>query len=104
MPSDRKTDNERTNESTLSEIYVSSKCETNSAFLLNNCPLPPLFLSILRIWSPNADQTLGSYTGEAREGEDEKSKYSLLPPPSFRLPFWDRSYLSIHFLRNALFR
>lgn len=100
MPSDRKTDNERTNESTLSEIYVSSKCETNSAFLLNNCPLPPLLLSILRIWSPNADQAAGSYTGEAREGEDEKSKYSLLPPFVSRfgtVPIYLSIFCAMHF-------
>ena len=30
---DRQTDRQRTSEPTLSEIYVSSKCETNSAFL-----------------------------------------------------------------------
>ena len=107
------TDNERRNEPTLFEIYVSSKCETNSAFLLNNCLLPSPSLSFplhpqLRIWSSNADQTARRgliQERREREREEEKSKYSLPPsflPPSFvsrfgTVPIYLSIFCAMHF-------
>ena len=89
---DRQTDRQRTSEPTLSEIYVSSKCETNSAFfpsqVSTTAPSLPLSLSssfpILRIWSSNADQTTPGAARalvlirERREREREEQIFLLL--------------------------
>ena len=94
MPTDRPT----ANEPTLSEIYVSSKCETNSA-LPSFLPSQQLPLSILRIWSSNADQTVrraeGSYTGEAREGGSlrERKRRANIPLPSLLPSFFLSSFV-----------
>ena len=94
------------NEPTLSEIYVSSKCETNSAlpsflrFLLNNCPSPSSVFGVLMLI-----RRCGARRGLIRERREregvsgrgrEEQIFPFLPSllPSFLLSFVVRPFVS----------